>query len=130
MRASAAELGARFAVSPNRPELPFSALSGGNQQKAVLAKWLQIRPRVLLLDQPTQGVDVQAREQIFAAIREAADGGTAVLCASADYEELAAICDRLLVLARGVIVRELTGSQLTKDAIAEGVLTSTSAPVA
>jgi ribose transport system ATP-binding protein len=129
MAASAQELGERFNVQPNRPSLELNALSGGNQQKAVMAKWLQIQPRVLLLDQPTQGVDVQAREQIFAAIREAADAGTAVLCASADYEELAAICDRLLVLARGEVVRELSGAQLTKDAIAEQVLTSTSAPV-
>jgi ribose transport system ATP-binding protein len=129
MEQSAKELGERFAVQPNRPSLELNALSGGNQQKAVMAKWLQIQPRVLLLDQPTQGVDVRAREQIFAAIREAAASGTAVLCASADYEELAAICDRLLILARGEVVRELTGAQLTKDAIAQHVLTSTSAPV-
>jgi ribose transport system ATP-binding protein len=129
MEASARELGERFAVSPNEPSMDMSALSGGNQQKAILAKWLQIQPRVLLLDQPTQGVDVQAREQIFAAIREAAAGGTAVLCASADYEELAALCDRLLVLARGRVVGELSGAALTKDGIAQQVLTSTSAPV-
>jgi ribose transport system ATP-binding protein len=129
MAASASELGERFAVQPNRPSMELSALSGGNQQKAIMAKWLQIQPRVLLLDQPTQGVDVNAREQIFAAVREAAQAGTAVLVASADYEELAALCDRLLVLARGRVVGELTGSRLTKDAIAENVLMSTSAPV-
>jgi ribose transport system ATP-binding protein len=120
------ELGERFAVMPNRPELDLSSLSGGNQQKAVLAKWLQREPRVLLLDQPTQGVDVRAREQIFAAIRAVAVSGTAVLCASADYDELASLCDRVLVLARGRVVLELEGPDLSKDDIAEKVLTSTS----
>jgi ribose transport system ATP-binding protein len=127
VREAAGELGARYDVRPNRPELPLSSLSGGNQQKAILAKWLQIEPRVLLLDQPTQGVDVGAREQIFAAIREAARSGAAVVCASADAEELAAICDRVLVLARGSVVGEITGDELTKERIAERVLTSTTA---
>jgi ribose transport system ATP-binding protein len=126
MEAKAHALGEQFAVTPNQPELDLAALSGGNQQKAVLAKWLQVDPRVLLLDQPTQGVDVRAREQIFAAIRAAAASGTAVLCASADYDELASLCDRVLVLARGRVVLELEGPELSKDDIAEKVLTSTS----
>jgi ribose transport system ATP-binding protein len=125
VRESAADLGRRYDVRPNRPELPLSALSGGNQQKAVMGKWLQTEPRVLLLDQPTQGVDVGAREQIFAAIRAAAASGTAVVCASADAEELAAVCDRVLVLARGALIGEITGAELTKERIAERVLTST-----
>ena len=127
LRATAAEIGERHAVIPNRPELPLQALSGGNQQKAVLGKWLRIDPPVLLLDQPTQGVDVRAREQIFSAVRAAAARGTAVVCASADYEELAGLCDRVLVLARGAVALELSGDELTKERIAEQVLTSTSA---
>jgi ribose transport system ATP-binding protein len=127
LRATAVEIGERHAVTPNRPDLPLQSLSGGNQQKAVLGKWLRIDPPVLLLDQPTQGVDVGAREQIFAAVRAAAGRGTAVLCASADYEELAGLCDRVLVLARGSVARELSGDELTKERIAEQVLTSTSA---
>ena len=127
LRETAAEIGERHAVTPNRPELPLQALSGGNQQKAVLGKWLRIDPPVLLLDQPTQGVDVRAREQIFAAVRAAATRGTAVVCASADYEELAGLCDRVLVLARGRVALELSGEELTKERIAEQVLTSTSA---
>jgi ribose transport system ATP-binding protein len=126
LRTTAAEIGERHGVTPNRPELPLQSLSGGNQQKAVLGKWLRIDPPVLLLDQPTQGVDVGAREQIFAAVRAAAGRGTAVVCASADYEELAGLCDRVLVLARGTVVRELSGEELTKERIAEQVLTSTS----
>ncbi|MCW3002341.1 MAG: sugar transporter ATP-binding protein [Conexibacter sp.] len=126
MEAKALELGEQFAVTPNQPALDLAALSGGNQQKAVLAKWLQVDPRVLLLDQPTQGVDVRAREQIFAAIRATAASGTAVLCASADYDELASLCDRVVVLARGRVVLHLDGPGLSKDDIAEKVLTSTS----
>ena len=112
---------------PNRPELQLQALSGGNQQKAVLGKWLQIEPPVLLLDQPTQGVDVRrARADLRRGARRRRRG-TAVVCASADYEELARLCDRVLVLARGEVALELSGDELTKERIAEQVLTSTSA---
>jgi ribose transport system ATP-binding protein len=130
MREKARELGERFAVVPNDPGAALSALSGGNQQKVVLAKWLQRDPRVLLLDQPTQGVDVQARRQLFDAISGAARRGSAVLCASADYEELAALCDRILIVARGRVVRELRREELSKERIAEHVLTSTTMPAA
>ena len=95
------------------------ALSGGNQQKVVLSKWFQLGPRVVLLDEPTQGVDVGAREQVFQQIHRMAEGGAAVLCASSDHEQLAAICDRVLVLNRGRIVAELTGTAISKAAIAE-----------
>ena len=131
MRETARQLGEAFAVTPNDPGMTIGSLSGGNQQKVVLAKWLQREPRLLLLDQPTQGVDVQARRQLFDAIGAAARAGAAVLCASADYEELAALCDRLLIVARGRVVGTLTTrSELTKDGIAEHVLTSTSMPAA
>jgi ribose transport system ATP-binding protein len=70
---------------------------------------------------------VRAREQIFAAVRAAAARGTAVVCASADYEELAGLCDRVLILARGEVALELAGDELSKERIAEQVLTSTSA---
>ena len=96
----------RFDVRPNRPRLPFGALSGGNQQKTLLAKWLATEPTLLLLDEPTGGVDVGARHRIRAAIREAAGAGTAVLWASADEEELALACDRVVVFSRGRAVSE------------------------
>ncbi|HEY4279249.1 MAG TPA: sugar ABC transporter ATP-binding protein [Conexibacter sp.] len=128
LRDTARQLGEQFAVSPNEPGMPLGSLSGGNQQKVVMAKWLQRDPRVLLLDQPTQGVDVQARRQLFDAISGAARRGSAVLCASADYEELAALCDRLLIVARGRVVRELRRDELSKERIAEHVLTSTTMP--
>ena len=90
---NAASLAERFDIKPRDPSLLFGALSGGNQQKVLIAKWLQASPRLLLLDEPTQGVDVGARAQVFSAIAKAAKGGATVLCASSDYEQLCAICD-------------------------------------
>ena len=109
-----------FDVRPNDPSLPYGALSGGNQQKALLAKWFQTEPRLLLLDEPTQGVDVGARQQIYELIRGAAEGrGMYVVCASSDYEQLATICDRVIVFGRGRVWRELVGADLTKERIVE-----------
>ncbi len=119
MLAEALQLGQRYEVHPNDPSLRLSALSGGNAQKVLIARWMNRTPRLLLLDEPTQGVDVGTRQQIFAALRAAAAGGMAVLCASSDAEQLAEICDRVLVFARGAIVAELTGSALAKDSIAQ-----------
>lgn len=121
----AANLGARAGVKPNLPTLPLSALSGGNAQKALLAKWLQVEPRLMLLDEPTQGVDVGARQDIWDALDRAAEGGTAILIGSTDYEQLAQLCHRVLVFARGRVVQELTGTHLTKEAIAEACFRST-----
>ncbi|MFK7751317.1 MAG: sugar ABC transporter ATP-binding protein [Sedimentitalea sp.] len=112
-------LGQSAGVKPNAPALPLSALSGGNAQKALIAKWLQVEPQLLLLDEPTQGVDVGARQQIWDALDETADRGAAVLVASTDYEQLAQICHRVLIFARGVIVAELSGANLSKETIAE-----------
>jgi ribose transport system ATP-binding protein len=119
MASQALELGAAFEVRPNNPALPLSALSGGNAQKVLLARWMSRNPKLLLLDEPTQGVDVGAREQIFVAIRQAAAKGMAVLCASSDHEQLAEICDRVLIFTRGRVVASLTGASLTKDGIAD-----------
>jgi ribose transport system ATP-binding protein len=116
------QLGAKFGVTPNRPSLPLSALSGGNAQKVVLAKWLQTPPRLILLDEPTQGVDVGARLQVFAALRQAASAGSCIVCASSDYEQLAMLCDRVLIFADGRVVAELEGAALSKQAIAERCL--------
>jgi ribose transport system ATP-binding protein len=126
--AHAAKLGAGIGVKPNAPALPLSALSGGNAQKALLAKWLQVEPRLMLLDEPTQGVDVGARQDIWDALDRAAQGGTAILIGSTDYEQLAQLCHRVLVFARGRVVAELTGADLTKDRIAEACFRSTTIP--
>jgi ribose transport system ATP-binding protein len=122
----AASLLARFDVRPRDPRLPYGALSGGNQQKALLAKSLQARPRLLLLDEPTQGADVGAHRQILALVAEAAAEGAAVLYASADHKELAAVCDRVLVFAGGRVAHELAGADLTEERI--GRLTLAASP--
>lgn len=119
LRPGAARLLERFDVRPRDPSLLLGALSGGNQQKVVLAKWFQIEPRLILLDEPTQGVDIGAREQVFGVIRQAAGAGASVLCASSDFEQLEAICDRVLVFNRGRVVAELVGPEITKSVIAE-----------
>ncbi|KQO36306.1 MULTISPECIES: sugar ABC transporter ATP-binding protein [unclassified Aeromicrobium] len=124
MTTATAALMEEYDVRPRDPSLPLSALSGGNQQKAVIAKWLQTGPRLLLLHEPTQGVDVGARGQIWDVIRGSADAGGAVVCASSDHEQLAALCDRVVVLARGRVVAELTGGDVTKERITERCLSS------
>jgi ribose transport system ATP-binding protein len=119
MNRAAEELGAVFQVKPNAPALPLSALSGGNQQKALMGKWLQTKPRLVLLEEPTQGVDVGARQQLLAALDGASAGGASVVLASTDYDQLAQICHRVIVFARGQITAELTGAALNKETIAE-----------
>lgn len=106
-------------VRPPRIDATYSTLSGGNQQKVMLAKWLHTSPKVLVLHEPTQGVDIGAREQIFTIVRQGANDGAAVLCASADQEQLAILCDRVLIMHDGRIVSELVGEQITKSAIAQ-----------
>jgi ribose transport system ATP-binding protein len=119
MRSDMRTLLERFDVRPPDPRFKYQSLSGGNQQKAMLAKWLQTKPSLLLLHEPTQGVDVGARQQIFELTRKAAADGAAVLCVSSDHEQLAAVCDRVVVFGRGHVARELTGDQLTRERIAE-----------
>jgi ribose transport system ATP-binding protein len=131
LRGETGKLMREFDVRPSDPSLPYGALSGGNQQKALLAKWFQTEPRLLLLDEPTQGVDVGARQQIYELIRTAAqERGVHVLCASSDYEQLAALCDRVIVFGRGRIWRELVGAEVTKDRIIEQSYAAMAAEVA
>ncbi|MDX6238335.1 MAG: ribose transport system ATP-binding protein [Kribbellaceae bacterium] len=106
-----------FDVRPRDVRMQYGRLSGGNQQKALIAKWLLTRPRLLLLDEPTQGVDIGARQQIISQLRRVCATGGAVIYASADHAELAEICDRVLVFRRGLLARTLSGDQLTKHTI-------------
>ncbi|QTX03592.1 sugar ABC transporter ATP-binding protein [Agromyces archimandritae] len=111
------EAGRRFAeasVRPNRPEQRIALFSGGNQQKIVMARALRDRPAVLLLDEPTQGVDIGAKATIYAAVERAAEAGTAVLVASSDAKELATVCDRVIVMRAGRPAAELAGDDLTE----------------
>jgi ribose transport system ATP-binding protein len=118
LRRSAKNLISEFDVRPVNPANRVGNLSGGNQQKVLLAKWLQTKPKMILLHEPTQGVDVGAREQIYQILKKQVASGTIILCASSDYEELATLCSRVLIFSHGKIVEELVGKQLTKDAIA------------
>lgn len=119
LRENARDLCERFDVRPRETDLPLGFLSGGNQQKVVLAKWFQRAPGLILLDEPTQGVDVGAREQVYAAIRRMTKAGACVLCSSSDYEQLAAIADRVVVFGRGRAVVELEADGISKSSIAE-----------
>jgi ribose transport system ATP-binding protein len=97
----------RFGIAATSEGQPVELLSGGNQQKVVVARWLRRRPQVLLLEEPTRGVDVGARVDIYRLIREAADDGAAVVLVSSDFDELAGLCDRVLVVDDGRIVDEI-----------------------
>jgi len=120
-----------FQVVPPEPRRVFAKLSGGNQQKALLAKWFATRPRIFLLHEPTQGVDIGAKQQIFARIRDVAEAGGAVVIASVEYEDLAHLCDRVLVFRDGEVVAELRDADLTEHRIVEQCFASErAAPVA
>jgi ribose transport system ATP-binding protein len=105
-------------VAPDE-KTSVQALSGGNQQKVVIGRWLKLEPRVLLLDEPTQGVDVGGKAEVHRLVASAAEMGTAVLCCSSDEEELAHLCHRVLVMRHGTIVAELSGPDLTVSRIVE-----------
>jgi ribose transport system ATP-binding protein len=96
---------------------PVSSLSGGNQQKVVLAKWLLNEPSILMLNDPTRGIDVGTKQELYLLIRKLADAGTSILFHSTDYDELIGCCDRVLILYQGGIVRELVGDEITETNI-------------
>ncbi len=98
-------------------ELPVSSLSGGNQQKVVLAKWLAIKPRCLLLADPTRGIDVKTKTQIYQMLRRLADEGTAILLLSTDYEELIQLCDETHIFYAGRLVASMSGDNMTAQNI-------------
>jgi len=102
-------------LRPPHPEQPLKLFSGGNQQKVVLAKWLRVRPRVLLLDEPTQGVDVGAKAAIYELVLTARQEGMGVLVCSSDTKELVSLCDRVLVLKDGRVVSEIPRQALTEE---------------
>lgn len=102
--------------------LPVASLSGGNQQKVVLSKWLALKPRCLLLADPTRGIDVKTKTEIYAILRQLADQGTAILLLSTDYEELIQLCDETHVFFDGEIVASLRDEDLTPQNIIAATL--------
>ncbi len=130
-REAAAVILRRFDVRPPEPDRDISTLSGGNQQKVVLARWAGQRYRVLVLEDPTIGVDVGAKAQIYRMMAEDAAAGTAAVVVSSDLDELAQIADRVLAFSRGRVVAELTGEMITVEALTRavgGVLTPAAEP--
>jgi len=125
-RASARQWAERFDVQPLAMNRKMAKFSGGNQQKAVMARWMRTEPKVLLLDEPTQGVDIGAKASLYEAIAETAAAGTAVLVASSDAEELVHVCDRVLVLRAGMLAAELSGASMTEERVVAETLGATS----
>jgi ribose transport system ATP-binding protein len=110
-------------VRPPDPERMLSSLSGGNQQRVVLARWLRCLPKLLLLEEPTGGVDIAAKAEIYKLIEAAARDGMACIVCSSDAEELAGICDRVIVLRDGVVAAELSGESLTEEEVVTHTIT-------
>ena len=111
-------------------DIPAGALSGGNQQKVVIAKWLMAEPRIILLNDPTRGIDVGTKQEIYALLRRLADEGAAIVFYTTDYDELIGCCDRALVLYDGAIRRELAGAEITEHALIASALNISSEDVA
>ena len=103
----------RFDVNPPAPAAEAQQLSGGNQQKVVLARWFHLDKPLVVLEEPTAGVDVGAKRQIYGVLRERAAAGTALVVVSTDFEEVATVCTRVLVFRNGLIAAELTGADIT-----------------
>ena len=111
-----------LAVRADGADVPAGSLSGGNQQKLVIGKWLMMAPRILLLNDPTRGIDVGTKQEMYQLLRRLADEGAAILFYSTDYDELVGCCDRVLVMYDGAIRRELAGADITERALISSAL--------
>jgi ribose transport system ATP-binding protein len=110
-------------IKCSSPEQPVRELSGGNQQKVILARWLCTDPKLLILDEPTRGIDVGAKADIQLLIRKLADEGLGVLFISSELEEVVAGCDRVVTLRDGATVSELRGEAITEAALMTAMAT-------
>jgi ribose transport system ATP-binding protein len=111
-------------------DVVVGTLSGGNQQKVVIAKWLMTEARVILLNDPTRGIDVGTKQEIYRLLRKLADEGTAVVLYTTDYAELIGCCDRVVMLYEGRVVRELQGDELNERNILAASLNLTTGEAA
>ena len=114
-----------LSVKTPSAETTVSALSGGNQQKVVLARALLSQPAILVADEPTQGVDVGARAEIYKILRDVSEGGVPVVVASSDAKELEGLCDRVIVMSRGAVVETLTGDDITEERLIQAAVRAT-----
>ena len=120
-RADARAAISAFTIKAESERMDFSSLSGGNQQKVILARWLRLNPKVLLLDEPTQGVDVGARAELYGLIREATKRGTSVIVVSSEFEEFEKICDRVLIFEHGRVTGEVSGADIDAERLERAV---------
>jgi len=125
--AMAHAMGRRVGLSPNDPTLPIEALSGGNQQKVVVGRWLDSGRRLLITEDPTAGVDVGAKAEIYHLLYQALASGMGVLVVSTDFEEIANICHRAIVFSRGLPVAELSGVDLSTESLIQAASASDAA---
>ncbi len=112
----------RLQIKIGHSEDAVSSLSGGNQQKVVLAKWLMTHPKILMLNDPTRGIDVGTKGELYQLFRQLADSGTSILLYSTDYDELIGLCDRVMIFYQGRIVRQLQGDQISETNIVASAL--------
>ena len=112
----------QLAIRTDGTHVPAGSLSGGNQQKLVIGKWLMVSPRILLLDDPTRGIDVGTKQEIYQLLRELAGAGAAIVFYTTDIDELVGCCDRVLVMVEGAIRRELVGAEITEHALVSSAL--------
>ncbi|PCJ83263.1 MAG: sugar ABC transporter ATP-binding protein [Hyphomicrobiales bacterium] len=122
-----AEAIAKLHIKIGQPSDPVATLSGGNQQKVVIAKWLMTDPDIILLNDPTRGIDVGTKQELYRLMRDLAASGKAILFYSTDYAELIGCCDRVVVMYDGTIVSELEGDAITEEAIVAASLNISSA---
>ena len=128
-RAAAREQLRALNTVPDDPDRVVRLLSGGNQQKVVLARWLLHECRILLLDEPTRGVDVATKAEIYRIISNLAGSGLGVLVVSSELEELIGICTRILIMREGEIVAEVDGKGATESELLRHAVAPTDAPV-
>ena len=127
-RSSVKALAGRVHLKAASLEAPPSTLSGGNQQKVMLARWLAASPTVLILDEPTRGIDVGGKSEIYALMREFTRSGRGILMISSEIEEIVAMSDRVLVMNQGQVVAEYSADAITEDNISRSALLSAPAP--
>jgi ABC-type sugar transport system ATPase subunit len=113
-----AELVDRLSIKLADMNMPVESLSGGNQQKVMLAKWLMMEPEILIIDEPTRGIDISAKSEIYAILNHLADMGVSIIMVSSEMPEILGMCDRVLVMRNGRIVKELTRSEASEESIA------------
>ena len=118
-----------LAIRTAGTDIPVGSLSGGNQQKVVIAKWLMVEPRIILLNDPTRGIDVGTKQEIYQLLRRLADSGAAIVFYTTDYDELIGCCDKALVLYDGAVKRVLEGDEITERALISSALNIGGEPV-